>query len=55
MSPPVVIRIAVLAVAMSLLAGCGVVSGAASAVGTTVSVATSAVGTAVDVVTSPIR
>jgi len=48
-------RFAALALALTLLAGCGVVSGAASAVGTAVSVTTSAVGTAVDVVTAPVR
>lgn len=37
------------------LAGCGVVSGAASVVGTAVSVTGTAVETAVDVVTYPVR
>lgn len=48
-------RFALLALALALLAGCGVVSGAASVVGAAVSVTTTAVGTAVDVVTSPVR
>lgn len=39
----------------SFLAGCGVVSGAASVVGTTVSVTSTVVETAVDVVTAPVR
>ncbi|WP_158599932.1 hypothetical protein [Azospirillum cavernae] len=38
-----------------LLAGCGVVSGAASVAGTAVSVTGSAVSTAADIVTAPIR
>ncbi len=42
-------------VAASLLAGCGVVSGAASVAGTAISVTGSAVGTAADIVTAPIR
>jgi len=41
--------------ALPLLAGCGVVSGAASVAGTAVSVTASAVGTAADVVTAPVR
>ena len=48
-------RLAFLALALPLLAGCGVVSGAASVAGTAVSVTASAVGTAVDVVTAPVR
>lgn len=48
-------RFAVLALALTLLAGCGVVSGAASAVGTAASVTATVVGTTVDVVTAPIR
>jgi len=48
-------RLALLALALSFLAGCGVVSGAASVVGAAVSVTTTAVGTAVDVVTAPVR
>jgi hypothetical protein len=43
------------AVTTCLLAGCGVVSGAASVAGTAVSVTGSAVGTAADIVTAPIR
>ncbi len=42
-------------VATCLLAGCGVVSGAASVAGTAVSVTGSAVSTAADIVTAPIR
>jgi hypothetical protein len=48
-------RLAFLALALSLLAGCGVVSGAASVVGTAVSVTSTVVETAVDVVTAPVR
>ncbi|MBP2232171.1 putative small secreted protein [Azospirillum agricola] len=39
----------------TLLAGCGVVSGAASVAGTAVSLAGTAVETTADVVTAPIR
>lgn len=46
--------ILVLCVSVSL-AGCGVVSGAASVVGTAASVTSTAVETAVDVVTYPVR
>ena len=48
-------RFAFLALTLSFLAGCGVVSGAASVVGTAVSVTSTVVETAVDVVTAPVR
>ena len=48
-------RLALLALTLSFLAGCGVVSGAASVAGMAVSVTTTVVGTAADVVTAPIR
>ncbi|WP_448191713.1 hypothetical protein [Azospirillum sp. sgz301742] len=48
-------RFACLVLALSFLAGCGVVTGAASVVGTAVSVTTTAVETTVDVVTAPVR
>lgn len=49
------LALSIAAVTACLLAGCGVVSGAASVVGTAVSVTGSAVSTAADIVTAPIR
>lgn len=48
-------RIALVALSLFLLAGCGLVSGAASVVGTAASVTATAVETTVDVVTAPVR
>lgn len=49
------VRFALFGLVLSLLGGCGVVSGAAGVVGTAVNVAASAAETTVDVVTAPVR